>query len=91
MLGWIFSPLWRVLRSLLEAMGLVTRQQITREDRGPMVMVKASGGRMVELHLVRGWTVRDVKERLAERLGGDTDPGQLRIIFAGRELSDDIR
>ena len=91
MLGWIFSPLWRVLRSLLEAMGLVTRHQITREDRGPMVMVKASGGRMVELHLVRGWTVRDVKERLAERLGGDTDPVQLRIIFAGRELSDDIR
>ena len=90
MLGWILSPLWRVLRSLLEALGLVTRQQITREERGPMILVKASGGRTVELHLVQGWTVRDVKKRLAERLGGDTDADQLRIIFAGRELSDDI-
>ena len=77
MLGWILSPLWRVLRSLLEALGLVTRHQITREERGPMILVKASGGRTVELHLVQGWTVRDVKKRLAERLGGDTDPDQL--------------
>ena len=45
---------------------------------------------MVELHLVPGWTVKDVKVRLAERLGGVTEPGHLRIIFAGRELGDEV-
>ena len=34
--------------------------------------------------------MKDVKVRLAERLGGVTDPGHLRIIFAGRELGDEV-
>ena len=34
--------------------------------------------------------MKDVKVRLAERLGGVTDPAHLRIIFAGRELGDEV-
>ena len=90
MLGWILSPLWRLVRSLLEALGLITREQVKHEEAGPMILVRAGRGRMVELHLVPGWTVRDVKQRLAERLGGVTDPTHLKIIFAGRELSDEV-
>ena len=88
MLGWIFSTVLSVVRAVLGLLRLVTREQILQE--GPMILVRVGRGRTVDLHLVPGWTVRDVKVRLAERLGGDSEPGQLRIIFAGRELDDEI-
>ena len=40
----------------------------------------------VKIHLVSARTFRDVKERL----GGLSDPGLLRLIFAWRELSDQV-
>ena len=40
MLDWLLSPLWRLVMSLLEVLGLVTRQQITREEAGPVILVR---------------------------------------------------
>ena len=40
MLDWLLSPLWSLVMSLLEALGLVTRQQITREEAGPVILVR---------------------------------------------------
>lgn len=52
------------------------------------IYVKASGGKTVLVELDPNWDIRNVKEVVAPKLG--LEPNEVKIIFAGKELGDDI-
>lgn len=82
MFGWLLDQIW----GLLQLLGLVTRQ--LEEEEGTRVTIKAVSGQSVSLVLRPNWTILDVKTSLSSQLG--TEPSELRIIFAGKELRDDV-
>lgn len=82
MLGWLVDQIW----TLLQLLGFVARE--LEEELGTRVTVKAVTGQTVSLLLRPDWTILDVKTHLSEQLGAG--PEELRIIFAGKELRDDV-
>jgi len=87
MLGWLLEQLWSAVSGLLQLLGLGSGRGLECED-GTRVMVKTVTGQVVGLLLKPGWTIRDVKLHLSTQLV--TEPEELRIIFAGKELRDDV-
>jgi len=85
MLGWLLEQLWSAVSGLLQLLGLGPRLEC--ED-GTRVMVKAVNGQVVGLLLKPEWRIKDVKIHLSTQLGAA--PEELRIIFAGKELRDDV-
>jgi len=85
MLGWLLEQLWSAFSGFLRLLGLGAGPAI--ED-GTRVMVKTVTGQVVGLLLKPEWTIQDVKTHLSAQLGAK--PEELRIIFAGKELRDDV-
>ena len=83
MLGWLWDALW----AILEALGIVSKAPALEEE-GTRVTVKAVSGQSLSLLLKPDWTILDVKQHLAPQLQAESD--ELRIIFAGKELREDI-
>lgn len=52
------------------------------------IYIKTSGGKTVSVDLDPTWDIRNVKEIIAPKLG--LEPSEVKIIFAGKELGDDI-
>lgn len=52
------------------------------------IYVKISGGNTLSVQLDRSWDIGNVKEIVAPRIG--LEPNEIKIIFAGKELSDQI-
>lgn len=52
------------------------------------IFVKSSEGTTLPLELDPKWDIRNLKERLAPKLG--LTPEDIKIIFAGKELMDSI-
>ena len=74
------------IKRLLQLLGLLSSDQDNSSNTH--VIVKAAQGKTVGLEVKEGWTVKDMKTELSSRL--DIAPDNLRIIFAGRELHDDL-
>ena len=74
---------------MLQFVGLLGQDSITDGGQTTRVVVRSGQGRSVELDLEQGWNVKDVKMRLSSQLEVSS-PEQLRIIFAGRELGDEV-
>eukprot|EP00090_Calanus_glacialis_P003597 TRINITY_DN12640_c0_g1_i7.p1 TRINITY_DN12640_c0_g1~~TRINITY_DN12640_c0_g1_i7.p1 ORF type:complete len:485 (-),score=172.35 TRINITY_DN12640_c0_g1_i7:307-1761(-) len=85
MLGWLLEQVWSAISGLLKLLGFGAGPAI--ED-GTRVMVKTVTGQVVGLLLKPEWTIQDVKMHLSTQLGAK--PEELRIIFAGKELRDDV-
>ena len=79
MFVWLLSQIWNSVRSFLQMLGLVSDPSLTsvRSPGGTRVLVKAAQGRTVDLDLVPGWCVKDVKIELSSRL--EADPGEFMI------------
>jgi parkin len=52
------------------------------------VYIKTNTGSTLSVDLDPKWYIKDVKELVAPRLG--LSPGEVKIIFAGKELHDSI-
>lgn len=50
------------------------------------VYIKTNTGNTLSVDLDPEWDIKDVKELVAPQLG--LEPGEVKIIFAGKELSD---
>jgi len=85
MLAWLLEQLCSVVRSILRILGLGSDPSI---EEGTRVTVRTVTGQAVSLLLKPTWTIRDVKSQLCSQLGAK--PDELRIIFAGKELRDDV-
>jgi len=86
MLGWLLEQLWSAVSGFLRLLGLVSGEPALEE--GTRVMVKSVTGQVVGLLLKPEWTIKDVKTQLSSELGAK--PEELRIIFAGKELRNDV-
>jgi len=86
MLGWLLEQLWSTISGFLRLLGLVASDPAL--ENGTRVMVKTVTGKVVGLLLKPEWTILDVKTHLSTQLGAR--PEELRIIFAGKELRNDI-
>jgi len=86
MLGWIFSPLVSLLETMLTFLGLVSSKRSLTV--GTQVFVKSINGESISIFLEPGWTVRDVKRHISPKL--KLSPDEIKIIFAGKELSDSV-
>jgi parkin len=52
------------------------------------IYIKTNNGNTLSVDLDPNWDIKDVKEFVAPQLG--LDPGEVKIIFAGKELGDSI-
>ena len=92
----LFSWLGRLLLSALQWLPAGMRRDLAPralEDHSISVSVRAPGHGQVELSLDRGWSVAEVRRRLADRLGsppGSGGRGRVKIILAGQALADDV-
>ena len=92
----LFSWLGRLLLSALQWLPAGMRRDFAPralEDHSISVSVRAPGHGQVELSLDRGWSVAEVRRRLADRLGsppGAGGRGRVKIILAGQALADDV-
>jgi len=86
MLGWMFSGFFNLIYNMMQFLGLVHSRQAL--EQGTQVMVKAFNGKSVPILLRSGWTITDVKRYLSPELGINQE--EIRIIFAGKELRDDV-
>ena len=90
----LFSWLGRLLLSALHWLPAALRRDFASralEDHSISVSVRAPGHGQVELSLDRGWSVAEVRRRLADRLGSPgSGRGRIKIILAGQALADDV-
>ncbi|XP_023336110.1 E3 ubiquitin-protein ligase parkin [Eurytemora carolleeae] len=86
MLGWIFSPFLSLLERMLTLLGLISGQRAL--THGTQVVVKSINGSSLVIFLQQGWTIRQVKEHISPKL--NLPPEEIKIIFAGKELSDSV-
>lgn len=86
MLWWIVESVIHGIKRLLQRLGVLSSDQDVSNHTH--VIVKAAHGKTIGLDILEGWTVKDMKLELSSRL--DIPPDNLRIIFAGRELNDDL-
>lgn len=52
------------------------------------IYIKTNTGNTLSVDLDPSWDIKDVKQFVAPQLG--LDPGEVKIIFAGKELGDNI-
>lgn len=79
---WIFDFFRNLLDAML-ALFIFGRKKITNTLS---VYIKSNTGNTLALDLDPQWDIKEVKELIAPQLG--LTPEELKIIFAGKELSD---
>ena len=85
----IFSWLNSLLQTMLHFLGLISRATNNPPiENGIPIFVRTNTGKKLFLHLRPEWKISDVKREIGAELG--VDPESVRIIFAGKELSDDV-
>lgn len=85
-LQWLFSPFISFLDWLQILLGL--KQSRKAICYGTQVFIKSVNGGSISVFLQAGWTIRDVKSHISPKL--KLPPDEIKIIFAGKELGDNI-
>lgn len=79
--------LYRFLNALLELFS--SRKTVDMDSEKLKIYVKCGPDSMVPVYLDDAWTIQNLKEAVSSELC--MKPDELRIIFAGKELHDNVK
>lgn len=84
-MSFIINALKNILHRMLQLLSF-GKKTITNSLS---IYVKHIGGNTLTVELDPSWDIKNVKEIVAPKLG--LEPNEVKIIFAGKELGDEIK